>query len=84
MEELSKDLVQLYPALGDPLRTGGGWKMWFSHSIHAQAASGFLEDRLKNKRKALSKKKPKNNELDLASYSLAWESENEEGMYVNT
>ncbi len=64
--------------------TGGGWKMWFSHSIHAQAASGFLEDRLKNKRKALSKKKPKNNELDLASYSLAWESENEDGMYVNT
>ncbi len=47
IEQLAKDLVRQYPALGDPTLTGFGYKMWFFNSIHGRAATGFLEERLK-------------------------------------
>ncbi len=73
-------MVRQYPALGDPTLTGFGYKMWFFNSIHGRAATGFLEERLKNQRKILAKKKA----ASLAPASkdvpgLKWDSEDEEG-----
>ncbi|CAL8121612.1 unnamed protein product [Orchesella dallaii] len=56
LEQLAKHLVLKYPALGDPRRTEKGWQMWFFHTVTGQGATGFLEDRLKNQRRRLTKK----------------------------
>lgn len=81
MEQLAKNLVQAFPGFGDPLKTGKGWEMWFNHSIHGGAASGFLEERLKNQRKQMAKRRQLQNleDNDCASYLLKWESEDEDG-----
>lgn len=81
MEQLAKNLVNTYPSFGDPMKGGKGWRMWFNHSIHASAASGFLEERLKNQRKRLAKKKVINSfDDESAQYVVNWDSDNDEGM----
>ncbi len=47
MEQLAKHIVSQFPAFGDKRKEDGGWQMWFNYSMHAPAASGFLEERLK-------------------------------------
>ncbi|XP_035707212.1 uncharacterized protein LOC118435347 isoform X2 [Folsomia candida] len=79
MEQLAKNLVNTYPSFGDPMKGGKGWRMWFNHSIHASAASGFLEERLKNQRKRLAKKKVINSfDDESAQYVVNWDSDNDE------
>lgn len=83
MDQMAKDLVGKYPALGDPRRKHLGYQMWFMGSSDGSPASGFLEERLKNQRKKISDKKllstsaTKCNELDLPV--LNWISDDEDG-----
>jgi hypothetical protein len=80
MEQLAKDLVEMYPALGDPRRKGLGYQMWFMNSFEGTAASGFLEERLKYQRRKLTKKvvsQETDSQNDLPV--LDWDSENENG-----
>lgn len=82
LEQLARNLVNLYPALGDPRKTENGYEMWFFNSPHTQGAVGFLEERLKNQRKNLAKFKPdKRNVVDI-SVLQDWESENEDGWLI--
>ncbi|XP_035701043.1 uncharacterized protein LOC118433339 isoform X1 [Folsomia candida] len=82
MDQMAKDLVGKYPALGDPRRKHLGYQMWFMGSSDGSPASGFLEERLKNQRKKISDKKllstsaTKCNELDLPV--LNWISDDED------
>ncbi len=83
LEALAKQLVQNYPDLGDSRRPGNGWEMWFFHTTHATAATGFLEERLKSQRRKLQSKSKTNNEATrdvMGDSSLNWESDNDEGM----
>ena len=83
MEQLAKHIVSQFPALGDKRKEDGGWQMWFNHSMHAPAASGFLEERLKYKRKRLSKKKTSLKPTSLISkVDLNWDSEDDSGRTV--
>ncbi|OXA42106.1 Sterile alpha motif domain-containing protein 3 [Folsomia candida] len=79
LEQLAKDLVLLFPGLGDPRKEGRGYEMWFFHSHHGLGASGFLEDRLKNQRKKVtSNKKTQLNTESLDATFLDWSSEIED------
>lgn len=83
LEQLAKDLVLLFPGLGDPRKEGRGYEMWFFHSHHGLGASGFLEDRLKNQRKKVtSNKKTQLNTESLDATFLDWSSEIEDGKMV--
>lgn len=82
MEQLAKNLVQKYPKLGDSRRDGNGWEMWFLHSAHAKAATGFLEERLKSQRRKLTSRKETRNISTLQDLTLNWNSEEEDGKYL--
>ncbi|ODN02959.1 Zinc finger and SCAN domain-containing protein 12 [Orchesella cincta] len=78
LEQLAQHLVSKYPVFGDPRRQELGWQMWFFHTVKGHGATGFLEDRLKNQRKKLAKKRekhvPDTREVD----NLNWDSENDD------
>lgn len=79
MEQLALDLVNKYPLLGDPRRKNLGAEMWYFNSAHSSGPMGFLEERIKNQRKKLTKKKAIENKVEDDISSLSWDSELEEG-----
>lgn len=79
MEQLANDLVAKFPVFGDPRRKNKGAEMWYFNSAYTNGPKGFLEDRLKNQRKKIAKKKPAPSLMDEDVCSLSWESELEEG-----
>lgn len=76
LEQLAKDLVRQYPALGHPSKKEFGWQMYFFNSSHGGGPHGFLEERLKSQRKKLHKHKEKVI-MESDNCSLCWDSEEE-------
>lgn len=82
MEQLARHLVSAFPSLGDGRKTDKGYAIWFFNSNHISGPTGFLEERLKNQRRRLTKLKrklvPSTNSNDTA---LDWNSEFEDGNF---
>ncbi|OXA48191.1 Tigger transposable element-derived protein 6 [Folsomia candida] len=78
MQQLAVDLVNKYPLLGDPRRKNLGAEMWYFNSAHSQGSTGFLEERIKNQRKKLTKKKIIEKTVEIDIYPLPWDSEFDE------
>ncbi|OXA49832.1 hypothetical protein Fcan01_15443 [Folsomia candida] len=74
-----RHLVSAFPSLGDGRKTDKGYAIWFFNSNHISGPTGFLEERLKNQRRRLTKLKrklvPSTNSNDTA---LDWNSEFED------
>ncbi|XP_035712038.1 uncharacterized protein LOC118437244 [Folsomia candida] len=52
--------------------------MWYFNSAHSQGSTGFLEERIKNQRKKLTKKKIIEKTVEIDIYPLPWDSEFDE------
>lgn len=48
---IAKDLVKLYPALGDPSEDEGGFEIWYYNVSGCPHASGYLQEKLQNQRR---------------------------------
>lgn len=54
MTSIAKDLVNLYPGLGNTREVDGGYEIWYFNTTGYTHASGYLHEKLTNQRRNLT------------------------------